>query len=253
MTDFQSNAGYFNPSKVLEITLNNGKDPLTGKQIGPETVTSELLHLCSRSWTLMRFSRIILWISSANSLTESYPAMHGRRRPLPAPASPMVVWKKGQVLQRKGADHRYSAVAITGIANIADSLAAIEECVFNQKYLSMNELMDLLATDFEGKENMRQLLINKAPKYGNDIESVDRYAHWLTKLCNDQICKHIDGRDAKYTMVISTQSYNVVLGQLIGALPDGRKAYTALADNASPMIGMDTNGPTGCGEITGQN
>ena len=152
--------------------------------------------------------------------------------------------EKGKVLQRKGADHRYSAIAITGVANIADSLAAIEECVFEKKQLTMSELMDLIDTDFEGKENMRQMLINRAPKYGNDIESVDEYAHWLSKLCNDQITKHTDGREAPYTMVISTQSYNVVLGQLIGALPDGRKAYTALADNASPMIGMDVNGPT---------
>ncbi len=110
----------------------------------------------------------------------------------------MVVWKKGQVLQRKGADHRYSAVAITGIANIADSLAAIEECVFNQKYLSMNELMDLLATDFEGKRKYASAVDQQSAEVRQrHIESVDRYAHWLTKLCNDQICKHIDGRDAK--------------------------------------------------------
>lgn len=152
--------------------------------------------------------------------------------------------EKGKVLQRRGADHRYSTIAITGVANIADSLAAIEKCVFEKKYLTMDELMDLIATDFEGKENMRQLLMNKAPKYGNDIEEVDKYAHWLSALCNEQICKHQDGRGGNYTMVIATQSYNVVLGQLIGALPDGRKAYTALADNASPMIGMDVNGPT---------
>lgn len=87
--------------------------------------------------------------------------------------------EKGRVLQRRGADYRYSTIGITGVANIADSLAAIEECVFNKKYLSMAELMDLVDTDFEGKENMRQLLINKAPKYGNDIEAVDAYANWL--------------------------------------------------------------------------
>ena len=244
ITDFQSNAGYFNPSKVFEITLNNGVDPLTGKQIGLETgdvrqftSTEQLMDAYAKQqdYFMDQFVKLFDRIVSCHAWTA--PTITGS-------CFTHGCIEKGKVLQRKGADHRYSAIAITGIANIADSLAAIEECVFNKKYLTMHELMDLLATDFEGKENMRQLLINRAPKYGNDIDTVDAYAHWLTKLCNDQITKHTDGRDAKYTMVISTQSYNVVLGQLIGALPDGRKAYSALADNASPMIGMDVNGPT---------
>lgn len=244
ITDFQSNAGYFNPSKVFEITLNNGVDPISGKQIGPKTgdvrtftSVQQIMdaYEIQQDFFMNKFVELFDRIVSCHAWTA--PTITGS-------CFTHGCIEKGTVLQRKGAEHRYSAVAITGIANIADSLAAIEECVFNKHYLTMDELMDLVATDFEGKENMRQLLINKAPKYGNDIEEVDRYAHWLSKLCNDQICKHTDGRDAKYTMVISTQSYNVVLGQLIGALPDGRKAYTALADNASPMIGMDVNGPT---------
>lgn len=244
ITDFQSNAGYFNPSKVFEITLNNGVDPLSKKQIGPQTgdvrtftSVQQIMdaYAIQQDYFMNKFVDLFDRIVSCHAWT--------------APTITGSIFthgciEKGTVLQRKGANYRYSAVAITGVANVADSLAAIEECVFNKKYLTMSELMNLIETDFEGKENMRQLLINKAPKYGNDIESVDEYAHWLSKLCNDQICKHTDGRDAKYTMVISTQSYNVVLGQLIGALPDGRKAYTALADNASPMIGMDVNGPT---------
>lgn len=244
ITDFQSNAGYFNPSKVFEITLNNGVDPLTGKQIGPKTgdvrtFTSVLeimdAYEIQQDYFLQKFVTLFDRIVSCHGWTA--PTITGS-------CFTHGCIEKGKVLQRRGADHRYSAIAITGIANIADSLAAIDECVFNKKYLTMTELMELLASNFEGKENMRQLLINKAPKYGNDIETVDAYAHWLTKLCNDQIVKHTDGRDGQYTMVISTQSYNVVLGQLIGALPDGRKAFTALADNASPMIGMDVNGPT---------
>ncbi|NBH61707.1 hypothetical protein D1155_08595 [Anaerotruncus sp. 80] len=244
ITDFQSNAGYFNPSKVFEITLNNGVDPISGKQIGPKTgdvrtftSVKQIMdaYEIQQDFFMNKFVELFDRIVSCHAWTA--PTITGS-------CFTHGCIEKGTVLQRRGAEHRYSAVAITGIANIADSLAAIEECVFNKQYLSMGELMDLLETDFEGKENLRQLLINKAPKYGNDIEEVDCYAHWLSKLCNDQITKHTDGRDAKYTMVISTQSYNVVLGQLIGALPDGRKAYTALADNASPMIGMDVNGPT---------
>lgn len=244
ITDFQSNAGYFNPSKVFEITLHNGVDPLTGKQVGPKT--GDVTEFTSVQQIMDAYAvQQDFFMDKFVTLFDRIVSCHAWVAPtITGSCFTHSCIEKGEVLQRRGADHRYSAVAITGVANIADSLAAIEECVFNQKYLTMKELMNLVDTDFEGRENMRQLLINKAPKYGNDIESVDRYAHWLSKLCNDQICKHTDGRGGKYTMVISTQSYNVVLGQLIGALPDGRKAYTALADNASPMIGMDVNGPT---------
>lgn len=152
--------------------------------------------------------------------------------------------ENGRVLQQKGCDKRWSAIAVTGLANIADSLAAIEECVLNKKYLTMAELLDLLETDFEGKENMRQLLINRAPKYGNDIEAVDKYAHFVVKSLDDEGKKYTDGRGGELTTVWATQSYNVVLGRKIGATPDGRRAFTAMADNVSPMIGMDTNGPT---------
>lgn len=244
ITDFQSNAGYFNPSKVFEITLHNGVDPLTGKQIGP--VTGDVTTFTSvqqimdayavqQEFFMKKFVLLFNRIVSCHAWT--VPTITGS-------CFTHGCMEKGRVLQRKGAEHRYSAVAVTGVANIADSLAAIEEIVFKKKYLTMAQLMELVDRNFDGREDLRQLLINKAPKYGNDIEEVDKYAHWLSELCNEQICKYTDGRDGMYTMVIATQSYNVVLGQLIGALPDGRKAYTALADNASPMIGMDVNGPT---------
>ena len=244
ITDFQSNAGYFNPSKVFEITLNNGRDPLTGKQIGLKTgdvrdftCVEQIMDAYAKQQDYFMDKFVYLFDRIVSCHAWTAPTITGS-------CFTRGCIEKGKVLQRRGADHRYSTIAITGVANIADSLAAIEKCVFEKKYLTMDELMELIATDFEGKENMRQLLMNKAPKYGNDIEEVDKYAHWLSALCNEQICKHEDGRGGNYTMVIATQSYNVVLGQLIGALPDGRKAYTALADNASPMIGMDVNGPT---------
>lgn len=244
ITDFQSNAGYFNPSKVFEITLNDGVDPLTGTQIGLKTGKAEDFKSVQEIMDAFALQQDF-FMDKFIELFDRIVSCHAWTAPtITGSCFTHGCIEDGKVLQREGALHRYSAVAITGVANIADSLAAIEECVFNKKYITMKELMELIRTDFEGNEPLRQMLINRAPKYGNDIEEVDRYAHWLTKLCNDQICKHTDGRNGKYTMVISTQSYNVVLGKLIGALPDGRRAYTALADNASPMIGMDVNGPT---------
>lgn len=244
ITDFQSNAGYFNPIKVFEITMNDGMDPVTKVQIGPHTgdvrtFTSikQLMNAYETQQAFFMKKFIVLFNRIVSCHAHALPTITGS-------CFTYGCIENGRVLQRKGANHRYSAVAISGVANVTDSLAAIEECVFNKKYLTMSELMMLLETNFEGKENMRQLLINKAPKYGNNIESVDKYAHWLADLCNEQVIQYKDGRDGKYTTVISSQSYNVVLGRLIGATPDGRRAFEDLADNASPMIGMDVNGPT---------
>ncbi|SFL94410.1 glycyl radical protein [Pelosinus propionicus] len=244
ITDFQSNAGYFNPIKVFEITMNNGVDPVTKVQIGPRTgdVTTftsvkQLMDAYETQQAFFMKKFIVLFNRIISCHAHALPTVT-------ASCFTYGCIEKGRILQRKGAEHRYSAVAISGVANVADSLAAIEECVFDKKYLTMSELVKLLETNFEGKENMRQLLINKAPKYGNNIDSVDEYAHWLADLCNEQVVQYRDGRDGQFTTVIASQSYNVVLGRLIGATPDGRLAFTDLADNASPMIGMDVNGPT---------
>ncbi len=244
ITDFQSNAGYFNPIKVFELTMNDGMDPVTKVQIGPHTgdvrtFTSiqQLMDAYEAQQAFFMKKFIVLFNRIVSMHAQALPTITGS-------CFTYGCIEKGRILQRKGADHRYSAVAISGVANVVDSLSAIEECVFNKKYLTMAQLMELLETNFEGKENMRQLLINKAPKYGNNIESADEYARWLADLCNEQVVQYKDGRDGQYTIVISSQSYNVVLGRLIGATPDGRRAFEDLADNASPMIGMDLNGPT---------
>lgn len=244
ITDFQSNAGYFNPIKVFEIMMNNGLDPVSGVQIGPRTGDV-------RGFTSIEQFMGAFEVQQAYFMNK-FIVLYNRIVSMHAQALPTITGscftygciEKGRVLQRKGADHRYSAVAISCIANVADSLAAIEECVLNKKLISIDELMELLASNFEGKENLRQMLINKAPKYGNNIEAVDKYAHWLTNLCNEQVVQYTDGRDGQFSTVISSQSYNVVLGSLIGATPDGRRAFEPTADNASPMIGMDVNGPT---------
>lgn len=243
-SDYQSVMGYFNSIKVFEITLYNGKDPVSGLQVGPKTgdvrkfTTVDQLkkaYLEQQKYFIKRF------VYRFNKVV----SCHAYAIPtLIASCFTEGCIEKGKVLQSKGCDHRWSVVALTGLANIADSFAAIEKCVFNEKYLSMSDLMELLESDFAGKENMRQLLINKAPKYGNDDEEVDKFAKFVVEELDKEIKKYKDGRDGDLISLCATQSYNVLLGKMISATPDGRHAFTALADNASPMIGMDVCGPT---------
>lgn len=244
ISDYQSMLGFFNLIKVFEITLYDGKDPVTGKQVGPKTgdtreftSISQLkeAYLTQLSYFIKRF------VGKFNRLV----SMHAYTMPtLISSAFTQGCIEKGKLLQDKGADYRWDAMAITGLANIADSFAAIEECIYNKGHITMTELMELLETDFEDKEDLRQMLIHRAPKYGNDIEQVDKYAKFVAESADAEIKKYKDGRDGTFVSVCATQSYNVQLGKNITATPDGRHAYTPLADNASPMIGCDTCGPT---------
>lgn len=244
ISDYQSMLGFFNTIKVFEVTLYNGKDPVTGKQIGPETgdvrtfTSIEQLkeaYLTQQAYFIKRF------VGKFNRIV----SVHAYTMPtLVASAFTQGCIEKGRLLQDKGADYRWDAMAITGLANIADSFTAIDECVFNKKYLTMSQLMDLLESDFEGHEDMRQMLIQRAPKFGNDIEQADKFARFAAESADAEIKKYRDGRDGSFISVCATQSYNVQLGKNITATPDGRHAFTPLADNASPMIGCDTCGPT---------
>lgn len=244
ISDYQSMLGFFNTIKVFEVTLYGGKDPVTGKQVGPETgdvrtfTSIEQLkeaYLAQQAYFIKRF------VGKFNRMV----SVHAYTMPtLVASAFTQGCIEKGRLLQDKGADYRWDAMAITGLANIADSFTAIDECVFNKKYLTMSQLMDLLETDFEGHEDMRQMLIQRAPKFGNDIEQADKFARFAAESADAEIKKYRDGRDGSFISVCATQSYNVQLGKNITATPDGRHAFTPLADNASPMIGCDTCGPT---------
>ena len=108
----------------------------------------------------------------------------------------------------------------------------------------MDELLHLMDTNFEGQENMRQLLINKAPKFGNNIEQADKYGEWFVDTMDRSIKRYKDAHGGQWTSLHATVVYNVAMGKTVGAMPDGRLAFSPLADNASPMIGMDVNGPT---------
>ena len=243
-SDFQSNPGYFNPIKIFDIMLHNGYDHVTGKKLGLGTGDPrqfkdiedvKAAYEKQQAFFLSRFIDMYNTTLAGHSFT--LPTVIG---------SSLAVgcMEKGKLLQQKGSDHHYTAIAITGIANLVDSLEAIDECVFKKKYITMDELIDMLDHNFEGHEDKRQMLLNRAPKFGNDIKEVDQYSYWLIDTLDTEIRKYRDAMGGPFTLVIATQAYNVELGKLIGATPDGRLATTPLADNASPMAGMDVNGPT---------
>ena len=133
-----------------------------------------------------------------------------------------------------------------GVTNVANALAAVRKLVFEEKRLSGAELLAALDTDFVGSrgEQIRQMLLNWVPKYGNDDDSVDQIARQVLSEFVAEIDKHTPARGGHYAPTTQSLTVNVPYGKNVGATPDGRRAGEPLADNSSPSAGTDTRGPT---------
>ena len=126
-----------------------------------------------------------------------------------------------------GQEYYYSTSFPAGPSNVGDSLAAIKKLVFEEKKVTMRELLDALDNNFEGKEMIRQTLINKAPKYGNDIDYVDELVAEGLKIFSDEIQKYTDVRGgnllSSYWVMYMTVTAHIPFGLAVGATPDGRR------------------------------
>ena len=130
-----------------------------------------------------------------------------------------------------------------GIGTIADSLAAVEKVVYNDKKCTIAELRDALAANFEGYESLRALLQN-APKYGNNDDFVDKYAVWYVEYLDKVFSQYRTRDGGVFYTAIASNTQSVSAGHITGATPDGRLAGVPLSDAASPTYGVDKNGPT---------
>ena len=236
--------GYFNLPKVLEITLNNGIDPRTGKKIGIETgdprsfATYEDLFAAFRR-QLHYFVEVKL---RGNNVIERLYAEY-----MPAPFLSLLVddcIANGKDYNNGGP--RYNSTYIMGVApaTCTDSLAAIKYHVFDRKAVRMEELLRALAFNFEGNEKLRLLLWNRTPKFGND----DDYADAILRDVFDAFFGEIDGRKntkgGNYRVNYLSTTCHVYFGSRTGATADGRRAWEPLSDGISPVQGADRNGPT---------
>ena len=243
-TEGWHDAAFFNMAKVLELALNNGVDPLTGQKLGPKTgdLTSfkSFDDVMAAYKTQMEYFVKLLVISD-----NAVDIAHGERTPLPFLSSLVAdCIVKGKSLQEGGAHYNFTGPQGVGVANVGDSLAAIKKLVFEEKGISLTELKEVLATDFEGAEDVRQMLLNRAPKFGNDNELADELARQGALIYCDQVEKYQNPRGGQFQPGLYPVSANVPLGTVVGATPDGRKAGTPLADGVSPVSGRDNLGPT---------
>jgi len=143
-----------------------------------------------------------------------------------------------------GARYNFGSITARGLGTTADSLAAIKKLVFDDQVLTMSELVELLETNFEGKDNMRQLLISQAPKYGNDEDYVDLIAKEVAELFCREVTKHRSIRGGHFRPSLYSYGTHVLDGQFLGATPDGRMAGEALSNGISPVNAREKKGPT---------
>ena len=236
--------GYFNIPKILEITLHNGIDPRTGKKISMETgdprqfATFDDLYAAFER-QLRHF--IDIKIHGNNIIERLYADA------MPAPFLSLLIddcIATGKDYHDGGARYNTSYIQGVGLGSITDSLASLKYHIFDKNTISMERVLMLLDSDFDGRERERLLLINKTPKYGND----DDYADAIMKRVFESYFAAIDGRPntrgGRYCINLLPTTCHVYFGSVIGALPDGRRAGKPLSEGISPVQGADRHGPT---------
>ena len=167
---------------------------------------------------------------------------------LPSPLLSLVIddcIERGVDVTAGGARYNFSGVQGVQIANVADSLAAVRQAVFEEKWLTADELLAALRADYCGHEHLRKRLLNETPKYGNDDDSVDALAARWAGRYSELVSRYANVRGGVYQPGFYTVSAHMPMGKHVGATPDGRHAGEPLADGGlSPSAGRDRSGPT---------
>jgi trans-4-hydroxy-L-proline dehydratase len=236
--------GYFNIPKVIDLTLNDGFDPRTERQVGPKTGDPSAFETFDQFLAAFRTQldyAIDVKIRGNHIIERMYATM------MPAPFLSIITddcIKSGRDYNSGGARYNTRYIMPVGPGTAADSLAAIKFHVFDHRNVSMANLVRAVRADFIGHEALRQLLVNKSPKYGNDDEYADAF---VTTLC-DWLYNAIDGRrgpsGSTYHVNYLSTTCHVYFGSVCGATPDGRHAWVPVSDGISPAHGADRNGPT---------
>jgi formate C-acetyltransferase len=236
--------GYFNIPKVLEITLNNGFDPVSEKQLGPETGKAE--HFGSYDELMEAFKTqlkhfINIKIRGNNIIERLY------SENMPAPFLSCVVndcVKKGKDYNSGGARYNTNYIQGVGIGTVADSLSAIKYNVYDNKNFSMKELLEALKRNFDGYGRVHTLVKDRTPKYGNDDDYADDIMKSVFVMFRDAVTGRPNIKGGNYRIDMLPTTCHVYFGEVLGASSNGRMAGKPVSEGISPEKGADRKGPT---------
>lgn len=236
--------GYFNLAKVLEITLNNGRDPVTGETIGK--ASGELTSFKSMDDLMAAFEQQVQHFINIK--------IEGNRRidilfkeNLPVPFLSLFIddcIATGIDYLAGGARYNTTYIQGVGLGSITDSLAAIQTLIFEEKSLSLKHLLGVLKNNFEGEDELRVKMLYDMPKWGNDDDRADAFAIKVFDIFHNAVTGQPTIRGGVHRINMLPTTCHVYFGSVIGALPCGRKAKRPLSEGISPVQGADRKGPT---------
>ncbi len=238
-----SNMGVISLAKCLELALNDGIDRLTGERIGPSTGDPSLFKSIE---DVMEAYRKQVRYFVRLTMVQNNAIQKAHREMFPSPAISALIdgcLEKGLDILWGGAHYNGSGTLTCGIGTVGDSLAAIKKMVFEERRVSMTDLISALDSNFVGWEHVQKILL-ESPRYGNDDDYVDKYVRWAVDVYIEEVTKFRDPRGGPYLPGVFALTSNVAQGKLVGATPDGRKAGEPVSDNASPVQGKELSGPT---------
>lgn len=236
--------GYFNIPKILEITINDGFDKRTNRQIGIKT--GAVTGFQSFDDLLVAFAEQIRYFAGikiiGNNIIEKLFA-----EDLPVPFLSLLVddcITNGKDYNGGGARYNTSYIQGVGFGSITDMLTSIRYNVYEKKNFSWRELIKAMEDDFKGHEEMQYKLLLQTPKYGNDDDYADIQAIRVFDIYYDAVTGKPNTRGGVHRINLLPTTSHVYFGSVTGATPDGRNAKLPLSEGISPFQGADHEGPT---------
>jgi formate C-acetyltransferase len=236
--------GYFNLPKILEVTLHDGYDLRTKKQVGLHT--GKAAELATYPLLLEAFKKQVLHfaeikIKGSNAIEKIFMAH------IPTPFLSLIIddcVARGADYIQGGARYNTSYIQGVGMGTIVDSLTALKVHVYDEKSISLADFTDALVENFEGRDELLYRLLYKTPKYGNDDDRADDRLKEVFDIYANAIAGHTSPRGAAYRINLLPTTCHVYFGKVMHASPDGRKAGLPVSEGISPVQGADKNGPT---------
>jgi formate C-acetyltransferase len=236
--------GYFNLPKILEITLHDGIDPRTGERIG--RVTGDPRGFQNMEEVFTAFEKQVNYFVDikvrGNNIIERLYARY-----LPCPFLSILIDDcifNGKDYHDGGARYNTTYIQGVGLGTMTDAMSSIKYHVFEHKTLSMGEFIEILEADYDGHEGLRQQILNRTPKYGNDDDFADCMMQRIFEIYYHAVDGRRNTKGGEYHINLLPTTVHVYFGSVTGATPDGRKAWTPLSEGVSPVQGADHKGPT---------
>jgi len=236
--------GYLNLPKILELALFDGADMRTGKQVGPRTGNASSFRSFDEVWNAFR-TQLNYFVDvkiRGNNVIERIFARH-----MPAPFLSSIIddcIANAKDYNDGGARYNSTYIQGVGIGTITDSLSAIKHHVFEWKDITMDRLLDVLRHNFQGAEEIRHILLEETPRYGNDDDRADDIMRKVFLAFFNEVDGRPNTKGGHHRINMLPTTCHVYFGSVTGATPDGRYAWQPLSEGISPVQGMDRRGPT---------